>query len=106
MAVVHAAHGIGIFEGIVKQEVGGVTKDYIKIRYAGTDMLYVPVTQLDLVTRYIGGRDEQTVKLKIRNGRLSAVRDHLGREVKLSPENSVLTFSASPGILYFSGVEL
>ncbi len=49
---------------------------------------------------------EQTVKLKIRNGRLSAVRDHLGREVKLSPENSVLTFSASPGILYFSGVEL
>ena len=42
---------------------------------------------------------EQTVKLKIRNGRLSAVRDHLGREVKLSPENSVLTFSASPGIL-------
>ena len=63
MAVVHAAHGIGIFEGIVKQEVGGVTKDYIKIRYAGSDMLYVPVTQLDLVTRYIGGRDEQTVKL-------------------------------------------
>ena len=49
---------------------------------------------------------EQTVKLKIRNGRLSTVRDHLGREVKLSPENSVLTFSASPGILYFSGVEL
>lgn len=63
MAVVHVAHGIGIFEGIVKQEVGGVTKDYIKIRYAGSDMLYVPVTQLDLVTRYIGGRDEQTVKL-------------------------------------------
>ena len=63
MAVVHVAHGIGIFEGIVKQEVGGVTKDYIKIRYAGSDMLYVPVTQLDLVTRYIGGRDEQAVKL-------------------------------------------
>ena len=63
MAVVHVAHGIGIFEGIVKQEIGGVTKDYIKIRYAGTDMLYVPVTQLDLVTKYVGGKDEQTVKL-------------------------------------------
>ena len=63
MAVVHVAHGIGIFEGIVKQEIGGVTKDYIKIRYAGTDMLYVPVTQLDLVTKYVGGKDEQTVRL-------------------------------------------
>ena len=63
MAVVHIAHGIGIFEGIVKQEVQGVTKDYIKIRYAGTDLLYVPVTQLDLVTRYVGGRDEQNIKL-------------------------------------------
>jgi transcription-repair coupling factor (superfamily II helicase) len=63
MAVVHVAHGIGIFEGIVKQEIGGITKDYIKIRYAGTDMLYVPVTQLDLVTKYVGGKDEQTVKL-------------------------------------------
>ena len=63
MAVVHVAHGIGIFEGIVKQEIGGVTKDYIKIRYAGTDMLYVPVTQLGLVTKYVGGKDEQTVKL-------------------------------------------
>lgn len=56
MAVVHVAHGIGIFEGIVKQEIGGVTKDYIKIRYAGTDMLYVPVTQLDLVTKYVAAR--------------------------------------------------
>ena len=31
-------------------------KDYIKIRYAGTDMLFVPVTQLDLVSKYVGVR--------------------------------------------------
>lgn len=49
---------------------------------------------------------ERAVRLKIKSGRLTAVHDHLGREVKLLPENSVLTFSASPGILYFSGVEL
>ncbi len=53
-AVVHAVHGIGIYEGIHKIEVQGVVKDYLKIRYAGTDVLYVPVTQLDLVTKYIG----------------------------------------------------
>ncbi len=61
--VVHIAHGIGVFEGIVKREIQGVVKDYIKIRYAGTDTLFVPVTQLDLVTKYVGVREDATVKL-------------------------------------------
>ena len=52
--VVHEAHGIGIFDGINRITNEGVTKDYIKIKYAKTDVLYVPVTQLDLVSRYIG----------------------------------------------------
>lgn len=61
--VVHSAHGIGVFEGIVKKEIQGIVKDYIKIKYAGTDTLFVPVTQLDLVTKYIGGREDAGVKL-------------------------------------------
>ena len=61
--VVHVSHGIGVFSGIVKREIHGITKDYIKIRYAGTDELFVPVTQLDLVTKYIGTKEDGTVKL-------------------------------------------
>ncbi len=61
--VVHSVHGIGVFEGIHKIELQGVTKDYIKIRYAKQDTLYVPVTQLDMVAKYIGGGEETTVKL-------------------------------------------
>ena len=61
--VVHTAHGIGVFEGIVKRDIQGVVKDYIKIRYAGTDTLFVPVTQLDLVSKYIGMRDDANVRL-------------------------------------------
>ena len=53
--VVHAHHGIGRFEGMRKMPVDGVEKDYIKIAYAGGDSLYVPATQLDLVSKYIGG---------------------------------------------------
>ena len=53
--VVHANHGIGRFEGIRKMPVDGVEKDYVKIVYAGGDSLYVPATQLDLVSKYIGG---------------------------------------------------
>ncbi len=56
--VVHEAHGIGVFDGINRITNGGVTKDYIKIKYAKSDVLYVPVTQLDLVSRYIGAATE------------------------------------------------
>ena len=52
--VVHSSHGIGIYSGIQKIETQGVTKDYIKIAYDKGDVLYVPVTQLDLVSKYIG----------------------------------------------------
>lgn len=61
--VVHYSHGIGVFDGVHKIETDGVAKDYIKIRYAGADVLHIPVTQLDLVSRYIGAGDVNTVKL-------------------------------------------
>ncbi len=61
--VVHASHGIGVFDGINRITNGGITKDYIKIKYAGTDILYVPVTQLDLVSKYIGAAEDSGIKL-------------------------------------------
>lgn len=61
--VVHASHGIGIFDGINRITNAGVTKDYIKIKYAGSDILYVPVTQLDLVSKYIGAAEDSGIKL-------------------------------------------
>ncbi len=68
--VVHAVHGIGIFEGIKKLEVSGVIKDFIMIRYAKGDALYVPVTQLDLVSKYIGPKDDtKTLKLSKLGGK-------------------------------------
>ncbi len=61
--VVHASHGIGIFDGIVKRETAGITKDFIKVNYASEDRLFVPVTQLEMVTKYIGGKDDSNVKI-------------------------------------------
>ncbi len=61
--VVHNTYGIGVFEGVQNIRDGGVAKDYIRIKYAGTDVLYVPVTQLDMISRYIGSADATTVKL-------------------------------------------
>ncbi|BDF69132.1 transcription-repair-coupling factor [Oscillospiraceae bacterium] len=63
--VVHEHHGIGRFVEMTKMTVDGVEKDYVKLAYAGADVLYVPATQLDLVNKYIGGGEDaqETKKL-------------------------------------------
>ncbi|MBQ2136039.1 MAG: DEAD/DEAH box helicase [Clostridia bacterium] len=62
--VVHDAHGIGVFDGINRITNDGITKDYIRIKYAKSDVLYVPVNQLDLVSKYIGAATENgSIKL-------------------------------------------
>ena len=61
--VVHVTHGIGEYTGIQKITVDGITKDYLKIKYKGTDVLYVPVDQLNLLYKYSGKDGEKTVKL-------------------------------------------
>lgn len=52
--VVHAAHGVAFFRDIVRQDVSGSERDYLLLEYAEGDKLYVPVEQLDRVTRYVG----------------------------------------------------
>jgi len=61
--VVHEYHGIGRYVAMEQMKVGGVTKDYVKIAYQGTDILYVPATQLDLVGKYIGGGEDAPIRL-------------------------------------------
>ena len=52
-----------MYAGIQRLEVQGAIKDYLKIQYSGSDVLYVPVTQLDLLSRYTAPGDEEKVKL-------------------------------------------
>ncbi len=61
--VVHASHGIGVYQGVHQVEAQGVVKDYLKLQYDKGDVLYVPVTQLDLVSKYIGSKEDQAVRL-------------------------------------------
>ncbi len=65
--IVHAVYGIGIFDGIKTMKVGTTIKDFIKINYRGTDVLYLPVTQLDLISKYISPKDtDKAIKLNRR----------------------------------------
>ncbi len=56
--VVHEDHGIGRYEGLKAMDVGGGAAEFMCIRYAGEDRLYVPVSNMQLITRYTGGNPE------------------------------------------------
>ena len=81
--VVHENHGLGVYKGIEKIEVDKVTKDYMKIEYAGGSNLYILATQLDVIQKYadsqakkpklnkLGSQEWNKTKTRVR----SAVRD-------------------------------
>ena len=56
--VVHENYGIGRFVAMEQIRVDGAIKDYVKIAYQGSDTLFVPATQLEMVSKYIGGGGE------------------------------------------------
>ncbi len=89
--VVHINHGIGRYLGIETLEIAGIHKDYLHIKYAGNDKLYVPVEQIDQVQKYIGS-EEKDPKLyslggsewkKVKNKVQSSVQDIAADLLKL-----------------------
>lgn len=92
--VVHSTHGIGLFKGIHKIEVQNVVKDYIKIEYQKGDMLYVPVTQLDLVAKYIGPREDSKVKLnRLGSGDWQKAKSRVKSAVKDMAKELIVLYS-------------
>ena len=57
--VVHSTHGIAVYAGLKRREVAGIVRDYALLEYAGTDKLFVPIEQLDRITRFIGTAGEE-----------------------------------------------
>ncbi len=104
--VVHLNYGIGLFEGIETVTVDGVTKDYITLKYAGSDKLFVPCDKLDMIGKYIGSRDSQgKVKLSVMGGgdwnrtksrAKGAARDMAKELIKLYAERQRLPGFAFP----------
>lgn len=66
--VVHVNYGIGRFVGIQKIEIEKTAKDYVKIAFAGTDTLFVPCNQLDLISKYVGSENKKVKLSKMGGG--------------------------------------
>ena len=105
--VVHMEHGIGVYEGLIRLELGGVEREYLHVNYARGDKLYVPVHQADRLSRYVGAGDAgippavtrlgtadwQTVKARAKK----AVEDIAEDLLKLYAEREVVTgYAFSP----------
>ena len=111
--IVHATNGIGIFEGIEKVQMEGVTKDYIKIGYAKGDVLFVPVTKLELVSKYVGPHEEdgsRTVEInrlgtgeweKTKNRVRSAVKDIAAELIQIYARRQ-----ATPGYAFSPDIDM
>ena len=90
--VVHENYGIGRFVAMEQMKIDGAVKDYIKIAYQGSDTLFVPATQLDLVSKYIGGGEDANIRLnkigtdawqKTKTKARKAAKDMAGELIKL-----------------------
>lgn len=81
--IVHTTYGIGVFEGVQSRTHDGVTKASMKIRYAGGENMYIPITQLDMVSKYIGAGENGTVKItKLGNGEWQRQKARVKKAVK------------------------
>lgn len=107
--VVHDFHGIGQYMGFEQIKVSGITRDYIKIKYADNGFLYVPTNQMDLVQKFIGadGKAPKVNKLgsndwaKTKTKVKASLRELAGELVKLyATRQAVKGFKFSPDTVW------
>lgn len=80
--VVHINHGIGKYLGIETLVINGIHKDYLHLKYAGNDKLYVPIEQIDQVQRYIADEDKEPKVYKLGGNEWKKVTSKVRSSVK------------------------
>ncbi len=101
--VVHIEHGIAVYEGLLRRTVADIEREYLSLRYASGDRLYVPVDQADRVARYVGAGDgtPQLTRLgtqeweRAKRKARTAVRDLADELIKIYAHRQ-----ANPGFAY------
>ena len=91
--VVHEAHGIGRFEGIHPLTADGQTRDYLLIRYAGSDTLYIPTEQLDVIQKYIGNSGNAPALSRLSGGSWARTRERARRAIEEIAEDLVKLYA-------------
>jgi transcription-repair coupling factor (superfamily II helicase) len=79
--VVHIEHGIARFAGLVRRSTEGVEREYLELRYAQGDRLYVPAEQVDRVNRYVGPSDRTPTLTRLGSQEWSRAKSRVRRAV-------------------------
>ncbi|MWN31130.1 MULTISPECIES: transcription-repair coupling factor [unclassified Gilliamella] len=80
--VVHLEHGVGRYAGLTTLETGGITAEYLILLYANDTKLYVPVSSLNLISRYSGGDEENAPLNKLGTDAWSKARQKAAEKVR------------------------
>jgi transcription-repair coupling factor (superfamily II helicase) len=80
--VVHIDHGIAVYRGLVHQAIGDVQREYLELEYAAGDRLYVPVSHMDRITRYVGGSDRRPAVHRLGSADWAHVRSRAKKAVQ------------------------
>ncbi|RKZ36836.1 MAG: transcription-repair coupling factor [Gammaproteobacteria bacterium] len=79
--VVHQDHGVGRYRGLETLTAGGITNEFLTLEYAGGDRLYVPVSSLELITRYTGADPENAPLHKLGSPQWQKARRRAAQKV-------------------------
>lgn len=91
--IVHEIHGIGRFEGIRPVTADGQTRDYLVIRYAGSDVLYIPTEQLDIIQKYIGNSGNAPALSRLSGGSWKRTRERARKAIEAIAEDLVKLYA-------------
>ncbi|MHB8156848.1 MAG: transcription-repair coupling factor, partial [Desulfocucumaceae bacterium] len=92
--VVHVNHGIGRYTGIEKLEIGSIQKDYLAVKYAGEDKLYVPTDQVGLIQKYLGGEADAPRLSRLGGSEWNRVKGKVREAVKEMAQELLVLYAA------------
>ncbi len=90
--VVHREHGIGVFEGIKTMDIDDTNSDFIYLRYAGDDKLYIPIYKIAMIDKYIGGEGNPSLS-KLGGGSWKRTKEEIRKQLALMAEELLKIFA-------------
>ncbi len=100
--VVHEQHGIGKYQGLNTLEVGGTKRDYLLLKYRGTDKLYIPVDQVGMIQKYSGGEGPAPRLHNLGGGEWQRLKNRVNRSVEELARELLALYAARQAVEGYS----
>jgi transcription-repair coupling factor (superfamily II helicase) len=100
--VVHVEHGIGKFAGVVRMGSGDRQREYLILKYAANDSLYVPTDQIDRVNRYVGAGDQPPTLSRLGTQEWSRTKQKVKESVEEIAQELLALYAAREVVPGFS----